>query len=248
LKILFRIVGAVIGAAFGLLASEALVRLLSGGNVLEEGFLLLPGAPVGLLLGAFAGAIVATRAARRLGVKSISDAERGVKRRLILALVLGIPTAFIAVVWVDREAVQPPSDAAMLRHFDRHEGAFDTLIKMASADKGLDRVDQDWTMPADTTSVGVSSERLADYRRVLRDAGTPRGFQVSQGHDGFDFLFWSRGSAISADRDKGFAYRTTPPPSTVQSLDDIRGDSGNALIALRHIRGDWYLFYRFIPD
>jgi hypothetical protein len=247
-KILLRVIGAVIGAAFGLLSSVALIRLLSGGNIVEEGFLLLPGAPAGVLVGAFAGAIVAMQVARRLGAKFLSDSGRGEKRRLILALVLGIPAAFIAVVWIAREAVEPPSDAAMLRHFDRHEGALDTLAKMAGADGGLDRVDQDWTMPADTRSVGVSSERLADYRKLLRDAGTPRGFQVSQGHDGFNFLFWLRGSAISDDTDKGFAYRTTPPPRTVQSLDGIRTDSRNALIAYRHIRGNWYLFYEFIPD
>jgi hypothetical protein len=247
-KILLRIIGASIGAVFGLLASVALIRLLSSGNMVEEGFLLLPGAPAGLLAGAVAGAIVVMRVARRLGAKSVSDIERGGKRWLIVALVLGIPAAFVAVVWIAREAIEPPSDVAMLRHFERHEGAFDTLVKMASADKGLDRVDQDWTMPADVRSVGVSSERLADYRRLLRDAGTPRGFQVSKGDDGFDFLFWLRGSAISDDTDKGFAYRTTPPPNTVQSLDGIRADSRNALIAYRHIRGNWYLFYEFIPD
>jgi hypothetical protein len=247
-KILLRIIGAVIGAAFGLLASVALIRSLSDGNIVEEGFLFLPGAPVSLLVGAFAGAIMAMQAARRLGAKSISTSGRREKRRFILALVLGIPAAFVAVIWIAREAVEPPSDAAMLLHFDRHEGALDTLAKMADADKGLDRVDQDWTMPADTRSVGVSSERLADYRRLLRDTGTPRGFQVSQGHDGLNFLFWLRGSAISDDTDKGFAYRTTPPPRTVQSLDNIRTDSRNALIVYRHIRGNWYLFYEFIPD
>jgi hypothetical protein len=243
-KILLRIIGAVTGAAFGLLSSVALVRVLSGGNVVEEGFLLLPGAPIGLLVGAFAGAIVAMQAARMF----LSAPGRGKKRRLLLALVLGIPAAFIAVAWIAREAVEPPSDAVMLRHFDRHEGALDTLAKMADADKGLDRVDQDWTMPADTRSVGVSSERLADYRRLLRDAGTPRGFQVSQSQDGFNFLFWLRGSAISDDTDKGFAYRTSPPAHTVQFLDGIRTDSRNASIAYRHIRGNWYLFYEFIPD
>ncbi len=248
MKILVRIIGAVIGAAFGLLASVALTRLLSGGNALEEGFLLLPGAPVGLSVGALAGAIVAMRAARRLGQESISDTGRTGKRRFIFTLLLGIPTAFVAVVWIAREAIEPPSDAAMLRHFDHHHGEFEGLVKMASSDKGLDRVDQNWTIPADTRSVGVSSERLADYRRLLRNAGTPRGFQVSQGHDGFDFFFWLRGSAISDDTDKGFAYRTTPPSNTFQSLDGIRADSRNPLIAYRHIRGDWYLFYQFIPD
>ena len=247
-KILCRLVGAVVGAAFGLLACIAVIRVLSGGNALEEGFLLLPGAPIGLLMGAVAGAIVATRAAQRLGENYVSDSERGGRRRLILALVLGIPAAFISVAWIAREAIEPPSDAAMLRHFEHHEDRFDALVEMASADRGLNRVDQNWTMPADTKSVGVPPERLADYRRLLREAGIPRGFQVSQGHDGFDFFFWLRGSAISDDTEKGFAYRTIPPQSTVQTLDGIRTDSRNALIAYRHVRGNWYLFYEFIPD
>jgi hypothetical protein len=242
-KILLRIIGAVIGAAFGFFSSVAIIRLLSDGNTIEEGFLLVPGAPVGLLVGAFAGAVVATQASRPLGAKVLSNLGRVEKRQLILALVLGISAAFIAVVWIAREAVEPPSDATMLRHFDRHEAAFNTLAKMAGADKGLDRVGQDWTMPTDTRSVGVSFERLADYRKLLRDADT----LLSRSHDGFNFLFWLRGSAISDDTEKGFAYRITPPPCTVQSLDGIRTDSKNALIAYRHIRGNWYLFYEFIP-
>jgi hypothetical protein len=215
-KIVFRIIGAVIGAAFGLLVCVTLLALLSDGNTVVEGFLLLPGAPIGLLTGAFAGATLASRAANLQDNQSTSDTGRCRKRRLTLALVLGIPVAFIAVGWVAKETHEPPSDAAMLRNFARHEGTFNTLVEMASVDKALDRVDENWTMPADTKNVGVSPERLADYRRLLREVGTPSGFQVSQGRDRFNFFFWLRGSAISEDIDKGFAYRTTPPASTVQ--------------------------------
>ena len=95
MKIVFRIIGAVIGAAFGLLVCEALIALLSDGNTVSEGFLLLPGAPIGLLTGGFAGAILASRAAKLLGNQSIADRRR--KRRLTLALVLIIPAAFVAV-------------------------------------------------------------------------------------------------------------------------------------------------------
>lgn len=248
MKIVFRIIGAVIGAAFGLLVCVALIALLSDGNTLAEGFLLLPGAPIGLLTGAFAGAILASRAAKLLGGQSTSDTDRSRKRRLILALVLGIPAAFIAVGWIAREAHEPPSDAAMLRNFARHEATFNSLVEMASVDKALDRVDENWTMPDDTKTVGVSPERLANYRRLLRDVGTPRGFQVSQGRDGFNFFFWLQGSAISDDMDKGYAYRTTPPASTVQTLDGIRAESRDGFIAYRHVRGNWYLFYQFTPD
>jgi hypothetical protein len=136
----------------------------------------------------------------------------------------------------------------MLRHFERHEATFAALAQMATADKGLDRVDENWTMPADTNSVGVSTQRLGVYRRLLSQAGIPRGFQVSKAHDGFDFSYWLVGSAISDGADKGFAYRTTPPPSTVQSLDVFRAHSMEPFIAYRHIHGSWYLYYEYTPD
>jgi hypothetical protein len=247
-KTLFGIIGAVIGAVFGLIAAVAMVRLLSHGNTLGEGFLLLVAAPLGILAGAVTGAAVTVRIAPHLRERPTSDAGQRSRKRLILGLLLGIPAAFVVVVWVAREMVEPPSDSAMLRHFERQEVTFDKLVEMAGSDKGLVRVDVDWTMPADTQSVGVSRERVAAYRKLLRDAGTPRGFKVSPENAGYDFYFWLRGSAISDDVTKGFAYRTSPPPIIVQTLDGIHADPGKELVAYRHIRGNWYLFYEFIPD
>jgi len=247
MMITVRIIGTIVGAAFGLVICHALLPALCGGNTLAAGFLFLPGAAVSLIAGGIAGAISATRVAMRLG-EPVTAAERRSRRILVLSLLLGIPSAFVAVVWIGREAMMPPSDAAMLRHFERHEATFAALAQMAIADKGLDRVDDNWTMPADTNSVGVSTERLRVYRRLLSQAGIPRGFQVSKSRDGFDFFYWLVGSAISDDTDKGFAYRTTPPSNTVQSLDGIRAASREPFVAYRHIQGNWYLFYEFIPD
>jgi hypothetical protein len=72
--------------------------------------------------------------------------------------------------------------AAMIREFARREAAFNN-----------------WTLPADPQSIGVSPERLAEYRKLLRAAGTPRGFQRSPAREGFNFFFWLQGSAISDD-------------------------------------------------
>jgi hypothetical protein len=88
-----RIIGVVIGAVFGLFACVAIIRLLSSGNVIEEAFLFPRVAAVSLLTGAIAGAIVGTRAARRLSAKPSSDTERVEQRRFILALALGIPSS-----------------------------------------------------------------------------------------------------------------------------------------------------------
>jgi hypothetical protein len=245
-KTIFGVVGAAIGAAFGLILAVAIVRLLNQGNTVGEGFMFLIAGPLGLLTGIVVGALAAVRVIPYFRANAISDAERRSKRQMLLGTLLGIPAAFVAIIWVARQTVEPPSDSTMLRHFDRKESTFTKLVDMASEDKGLVRIDSDWTMPADTQSVGVSPERLVFYRKLLRDADTPRGLKAED--TGFDFYFWLRGSAISDDTDKGFAYRAIPPPNIVQSLDSIRPDSKNPMIAYRHIRGNWYLFYEYIPD
>lgn len=167
---------------------------------------------------------------------------------MLFGLTLGFPVTFVAIHWVGQRAQEPPSDAAMLKHFKKHSGTFETLIGMTGADKALTRVDWNWTMPADLQSIGVSSERLATYHTLLREAGMPRGFQRSQDQLEVDFLFWLRGSAVSDDETKGFAYRSSPPPSLLSTLDDIRIESRDYWIAYRHIRDNWYLFYEFVPD
>jgi len=247
MKILIGIIGAIIGAVFGLNLAFTVAELLSYGNTLAEGFLLLIGVPLFLVIGGSVGAVMAPRALTFFRENATSEAGRRRRWRILAAMFLGIPIAFAAIGAIGREAAKPPSDSAMLRHFEEHASTFDSLIKMASADKGLARVDDNWTMPEDTRTVGVSSERLSVYRKLLRDAGTPRGFQLSKNQAGIDFLFWLRGSAISDDETKGFAYLESPPPRIVLTLDGIHTDERKYFIAYRRIRDNWYLFYEFIP-
>lgn len=246
MKAFFGVVGAVTGAVFGLIAAVAFVRLLGDGNSLAEAFLLLIAGPLGGVTAAIAGTLFAVRIVARLRRRPTSIVDRREQKRILAGLLVGVPLAFALVTFIAREAVEPPSDAAMLRHFGRQQSAFEELVKMAGADKALVRVDQDWTLPADTLSAGVSRERLAAYRKLLHEAGVPRGFMALQDNSGYDFDFWLRGSAVSADTEKGFAYRTSPPPNIVRTLDGIRAGPGG-MVAYRHIRGNWYLFYEFIP-
>lgn len=249
MKIVFGSIGAVIGAAFGLIVAVALVELLSQGNTLAEGFfLLLIAGPLGVLTGAVVGALFTVRVVPHLREKSTSVADRREQKRILLGVLLGVPAALVVVIWVARDAVKPPSDSVMIRHFERQQATFEELVTMARADKALVRVDQDWTMSADTQSIGVSPERLAAYRELLREAGTPRGFNVLRDDAGYDFCFWLRGSAISDNMEKGFAYRPSPPAHIFQTLDGVRADPGKYMVVYRHIRGHWYLFYEYIPD
>ncbi len=251
MRILIRLAGATAGAALALLVGVALVTLLSGGDAFLAAFLLFPAGLISLLVGSITGGILGPHAVRYFRTKAQSDSERRKRPGVILAIVLSIPAVIIFVIWFWRQAPEPPSDAVMLKHFGSQETTLATLVQMANADKGLDRVDENWTLPADTRDVGVSPERLTEYRKLLRNAGTPRGFQAGRradGNDGVNFLFWLTGSAISDDTEKGFAYRTVPPANILPALDGIRPQSRNGFAAYRHIQGNWYLFYEFIPD
>ncbi len=158
---------------------------------------------------------------------------------MVILLVVG------AVVSVVRIPGVPPSDAAMIRQFEKHTATFQTLITMIGADRGLLRVTDEWTNPTDTRSVGVSAERLDTYRRLLREAGIPGGFGVERpGSDVNFFLFWFRESVNSPDLLKNLAYRHHPPAEIYPSLDGIEHDPRRVSLAYRHIRGNWYLVYR----
>jgi hypothetical protein len=105
--VILRVVGALIGGAFGVVTCFELLPILCGGNTLAAGFLFLPGAPISLIVGGVAGAISATQLAKRLG-ESATATERRSRRILVVSLLLGIPSAFVAVVWIGREAMPPP--------------------------------------------------------------------------------------------------------------------------------------------
>ena len=121
---------------------------------------------------------------------------------------------------------------------------------MIKTDGDLVRLDEDWTDPKNPEAIGISPARISIYRRLLRDARVPRGFQSEGLMDEVDFFYWMIGSAVSRDTSKGYAYLTRPPGETLNSLDAYRPDLRNAddtVKVYRHIHGNWYLFYEYIP-
>src|SRR5690242_14414693 len=71
-----------------------------------------------------------------------------------------------------------PSDDQMLRNFQEHRAAFEKLRDMILEDRDLQRVDRDWTDPADPATIGITSQRIAEYRKLFRELGIARGFQA----------------------------------------------------------------------
>src|SRR5579863_8719658 len=135
MKILFGVTGAVIGLVFGSIATLAVVESLSDGNTLGEAFQLMYGAPIGLLGGTCLGAAMALRVGRLLREKPTSGFGRRRRCKRVLGLLLGLPAAFGIALWAARTATEPPTDARMLRHFERDAPLFERLIEMANADK-----------------------------------------------------------------------------------------------------------------
>jgi hypothetical protein len=146
----------------------------------------------------------------------------------------------------------PPSDERLLSNFDKHEATLNVLIEMLKTDRDLVRVAEDWTRPENPETIGVSAVRISTYRRLLRDARVRQGFQSEAFMYEVDFFYWGIGSAISSDEFKGYAYRKSPPTETRSSLNGYRPSPDpkspdDTIKVYRHIRGDWYVFYEYIP-
>jgi hypothetical protein len=135
-----------------------------------------------------------------------------------------------------------PTDAAMLALFQKQRPALEALAGMIKQDPQLQRLASDFTRPEDVASIGVSAERVADYRSRLQAAGIARGF--SHYGDAIEFIVSTRGLAISGSA-KSFVY-ATEADSDARVVDGDLDDAAAALtdkevLLQRKIDGGWWL-------
>jgi hypothetical protein len=150
-----------------------------------------------------------------------------------------------------------PTDDAMIKAFQENRQEFESLKAMVTHDKYLNRVDMDWTDPAVPSTVGVTSERIAEYRRIFQRLGITRGFQAYGDRTEIEFIAHAEGLSVSGHA-KSYCWREFPPAETVNSIDALRAKKSEEyqkyldhktssfeehVIAYRHIDGNWYLFY-----
>jgi MFS family permease len=249
-----RIFAVLVGMLFGTVAGMAIVLLvavvLTRNDLWSTMWTGLWFSPIGLICGGAVGGIVG------LGL-STQFRERETKRirwkRIVFSLAVATSALVImigALLSIVRYGLTPPSDEKLLANFELHEATFNELIEMLKADQDLIRVDENWTHPEHPETIGVSQARVSAYRKMLREARVPRGFQSEPFMYEIDFLYWIIGSAISSDTTKGYAYRKNPPIEILSSLDGHPLDPKNSdetVKVYRHIRGNWYLFYEYIP-
>jgi len=145
-----------------------------------------------------------------------------------------------------------PPDADLIQNFTKHRADFEEIVKMASHDKGLTRVDRDWTNPRDPSKIGISQVRIDRYRALFRDAQIPRGFSAGSEPGGkqidVSFMFWGFGFAASDEYGKGYAYLTTPPKALRTTLDGFEPRFRQPYDIYRHVEGNWYLYFEFFPN
>jgi hypothetical protein len=151
-----------------------------------------------------------------------------------------------------------PKDDDLLGRFRQHRGELETLVRMFEADKGLGRVGRDFTRPEDPRRLGISPERIHEYRRLCAAVGASA---CIEGYDAeFDRLhnagerggserkdpIWihvaARGLSISGSS-KGFMYSTASPFPVVADLDRVSPRSSGTWV--RHIQGQWYLYFDY---
>ncbi len=133
-----------------------------------------------------------------------------------------------------------PSDAAMMDRFNANRAAFERLREMITADRGLLRVSDDGTRPEPHTSIGVTRERLAEYRRLLRAAGATQ-IDISSDRKVVELTASTEGF-VTHGSTKGWIFDSAPRrDEVVPELDSMSARGTGS--GLRRIGGDWYLFF-----
>jgi hypothetical protein len=176
-----------------------------------------------------------------------------IARRIGLCAAVVFAVLILSGCGSDRE----PTDAELIQRFQKHRAEFETLRQMVESDKGLLRVDDTWTKPEDPTTIGVSAERIADYRARFHTLGIPRGFEAFGGPEHIVFLAWCQGITIAGSA-KGYAWCEKAPENLALDLDAAHHQNyleyqkknqqqpnnwEKHLDLYRHIEGNWYLHF-----
>lgn len=137
------------------------------------------------------------------------------------------------------ESSPRPSDDAMIAHFGEKRAVFEQLVAMAKEDKQLERLATNFSKPEDPVTVGISAERIALYRKLFKEAGTPLGFHnFSQS---IFFVFHASGLSVSGSG-RNFVYGNAPNTADEVADDlEISAAGQNRIHLARKIAPDWWI-------
>ena len=129
-------------------------------------------------------------------------------------------------------------DRFLLANFQAHKSEFETLLEMFRTDKGLIYFAHNISIPENPSMVGVSPERLEQYRRLFSALGL-EGMAAADRVTGAREEVWFITSIEGVRRSafKHYAYVSKPTKGVIQDLDK----DGSKSAPYRHIENNWYL-------
>lgn len=161
--------------------------------------------------------------------------------RFLQTLTLFLLITFFASCNFPDFAGQPHlPDEQLIKNFQTHRAEFEKLVAMVLEDKNLTRVDEDWTQPEN-----LPAARVAEYRRLFRIVGTPRGVVARIDRETIEFWASSQGW-VAHGSSKGYLYADKCPSrdgKTEESLDEMSLAERPYGFGCRHIEGKWYLYF-----
>lgn len=130
------------------------------------------------------------------------------------------------------------TDEFLITNFQAHKSEFNMLLEMFRADKGLIYFANDNTIPENIQSIGISPERLEQYRRLFSVLGL-NGMAAADRATGARDEVWFFTSIEGARQStfKHYAYVSRPKKGVIQDLDR----NGSKTDPFRHIEDNWYL-------
>lgn len=79
--------------------------------------------------------------------------------------VLVIASLFLTIlILLNGCSSKHPSDETLINNFRSHRSEFNQVLQMSLADQGLERVAYDFTRPEEPQTIGISEQRLKEYR------------------------------------------------------------------------------------
>jgi hypothetical protein len=133
------------------------------------------------------------------------------------------------------------SDGELIANFHRHRLEFERLREMIAQDVALIEVTADSTLPPDPQAVGVSSSRIADYRKLLDRLNISDGLDAATDRKTIRLTSSNQGFAGHNSR-KGYVYTNEVGKQEVfPDLDRFSAKQVGG--GIRHIEGNWYLFF-----
>ncbi len=146
--------------------------------------------------------------------------------------------SFMTSPFFEEQDHQP--DEVLITNFREHRVEFEQLKAMVIRDDLMTRVDDNWTNPTN-----LASDQVTEYRRLFKVVGTPRGISSPVGRERIQFIASSQGWVASGSS-KGYLYLRNAPRSKdlLNNLDDYNAMRELDKPFLRHIEGNWYLFFQ----